>query len=81
MDIAGIVFKQNVKILPEIVTKTWQMESSKEKLKASKVSRTDMVKTHLNYLNCRYVESCSGKRSECVKEVLLLLLVPSVTSL
>ena len=69
MDIAELVFKRNKKILRELVTKTWQMESAKEKLKSSKVSRINTVKTHLNS-DC--VEGCSGQRLPCAKEVLLL---------
>ena len=38
MDIAEFVFKRNEKILCELVTKTWQMESAKEKVEASKAS-------------------------------------------
>ena len=69
MDISEFVFKRNEKILRELVTKTWQMESAKEKLEASKVSRIDTVKTHLTS-DC--VEGCSGKGLQCAKEVLLL---------
>ena len=47
MDIAEFVFKRNEKILCELVTKTWQMESAKEKLEVSKASQIDTVKTHL----------------------------------
>ena len=45
------------------------MESAKENLEASKVSRTDTVKTHLTP-DC--VESCSGQCLECPKYVFLL---------
>ena len=38
MDIGEFVFKQNEKILCELVTKTWQMVSAKEELEASKAS-------------------------------------------
>ena len=68
-DIAKFVFKRNEKILRELVTKTWQMESSKEKLEARKVSRIDTVKTHLTS-GC--VEVCSGQWLQCAKDVLLL---------
>ena len=59
MDIAEFLFKrnENEKILRELVTKTWQMESAKEKLEASKASQIDIVKTHLTSV-C--VEVCSG---------------------
>ena len=45
MDITEFVFKRNEKIFREIVTKTWQMESAKEKLEAGKASQIDTVKT------------------------------------
>ena len=45
------------KLLRKLVTKTWQMESAKEKLEASKASQIDIVKTHLTSV-C--VEGCSG---------------------
>ena len=38
MDIAEFMFKRNEKILRELITKTLQMESAKEKLEVSKVS-------------------------------------------
>ena len=57
------------KILRELVTKTWQMESAKEKVEASKLSRINTVKAHLTS-GC--VEGCSGQWLQCVKEVLLL---------
>ena len=57
MDIAEFAFKQNEKILLEFIIKTWQMESTKEKLEVSKVSRIDTVKTDL-ISDC--VEGCSG---------------------
>ena len=69
MDIAELVFKQNKKVLHELVTKTWQMELAKEKLEASKASRIDTVKTHLTS-DC--VEGCSGQWLQCAKEVFLL---------
>ena len=69
MELVGFVFKRNEKILRELVTKTWQMESAKEKLEARKVSCIDTVKTHLT---CDSVESCSGQWLQCAKEVLLL---------
>ena len=69
MDIAKFVFKRNEKILRELVTKTWHMESAKEKLEASKVSRIDTVKIHLT---SECVEGCSGRWLQCAKEVLLL---------
>ena len=69
MDIAEFVFKRNEKIFRELVTKTWHMESAKEKLEASKVSRIDTVKTHLTS-DC--VEGCYGQWLQCTKEVLLL---------
>ena len=69
MELAGFVFKRNEKILRELVTKTWQMESAKEKLEARKVSWIDTVKTHLT---SDYVEGCSGQWLQCAKEVLLL---------
>ena len=47
MDIARFVFKRNEKILRELVTKTWQMESAKENLEACKASRINTSKTHL----------------------------------
>ena len=62
MDIAKFVFKRNEKILRELVTKTWQMESAKEKLEASKVK---------TYLTSDCVEGCSGLRLQCAKEVLM----------
>ena len=60
MDIDEFLFKrnENEKILRELVTKTWQMESAKEKLEASKVSRIDTVKAHLTSGG---VEGCSGQ--------------------
>ena len=57
------------KLLRKLVTKTWQMESAKEKLEASKASQIDIVKTHLTSV-C--VEGCSGQQLQCAKEVLLL---------
>ena len=39
MDIAEFVFKRNEKALRELVTRTCQMESAKEKLEASEVSQ------------------------------------------
>ena len=66
MDIPEFVFKRNEKILRELVTKTWQMESAKEKLEASKASRIDIVKTHLTS-DCG--EGCSG---QWLLEVLVL---------
>ena len=68
MDVPEFVFKRNEKIIRELVTKTWQMQSPKEKLEASKVSRIDTVKTHLPS-ECG--EGCSGQWLQCVKEVLL----------
>ena len=68
MDIAEFVFKRNEKILRELVTKTSQMESAKEKLAASKVPRINTVKIHLTS-DC--VEGCSGQWLQCSKEVLL----------
>ena len=47
MDIAEFVFKRNEKVLPELVTKTWQIESAKEKLEDRKASRIDAVKRNL----------------------------------
>ena len=44
------------------------MESAKEKLEASKVSRIDTVTTHLTS-DC--VEGCSGQWLQCAKEVFL----------
>lgn len=44
------------------------MESAKDKLEASNVSRIDTVKTHLTS-GC--VECCSGQCLHCAKEVLL----------
>ena len=38
MNTAKFVFKRNEKILCELVNKTWQIESTKEKLEASKAS-------------------------------------------
>ena len=67
MDIAELVFKRHEKILCELATKTWQMESCRENLEASKVSRIDTVKTHLTS-DC--VEG--SDRWFCAKEVLLL---------
>ena len=60
MGIAEFLFKrnENEKILRELVTKTWQMESAKEKVEASKLSRIDTVKAHLTS-GC--VEDCSGQ--------------------
>ena len=55
---AGFLFKRNEKTLLELVIKTCQMESAKENLAASKVSRIDTVKTHLTS-DC--VEGCSGQ--------------------
>ena len=57
MDIAEFVLRRNKKILRELFTKTWQMESAKEKLQANKASRIDTVSTHLTS-DC--VEGCSG---------------------
>ena len=47
MKIAQFVIKGNEKIFREIVTKTWKMESVKEKLEVSKLFRIDCIKTHL----------------------------------
>ena len=69
MDIAEFVFKRNEKALRELVTKTCQMESAKEKLEASEVSQIYTVQTHLTF-DC--VEGCSGQWLQCAKEVLLL---------
>ena len=69
MVIAEFVFKRNEKILCEFVTKTWQVESAKGKLEASKVSRIDTVKTHLTF-DC--VEGYSDQWLQCSKKVLLL---------
>ena len=69
MDIAEFVFKRNEKALRELVTKTCQMESAKEKLEASKASQIYTVQTHLTF-DC--VEGCSGQWLQCAKEVLLL---------
>jgi len=69
MDIAEFVFKRSEKILHELITKTWQMESAKEKIKVSKLSRIDTVKNHLKS-DC--AEGCSGQWLQCAKEVLLL---------
>ena len=63
MDIAEFVFKQNEKILREFVTKTWQMESTKEKLAASKASQIDTFKTF------DFVEGNSAQRLQCAKKV------------
>ena len=68
MDIAEFLFKRNEKILHELVTKTWQIKSAKEKLETSKVSRIDTVKTRLTS-DC--VEGCSGQWLWCSKEVFL----------
>ena len=38
IDIAEFALEKNEKILRELVTKTWQIESAKEKLEASKAS-------------------------------------------
>ena len=57
MDIAEFAFERNERILRELVAKTWQMESAKEKLELSKISRIDTVKTHLTS-DC--VEGCSS---------------------
>ena len=57
MDIAEFAFERNERILRELVAKTWQMESDKEKLELSKISRIDTVKTHLTS-DC--VEGCSS---------------------
>ena len=69
MDMAKFVFKRNEKILSELVTKTWQTESAKEKLEARKVSRINKMKAHLTS-GC--VEGCSCQWLQCAKEVLLL---------
>ena len=69
MDIAEFLFQLNEKVLREFVTKTWQMESAKKKLEASKASRIDTVKIHLTS-DC--VEGCSGQWLQCAKEDLLL---------
>ena len=45
------------------------MESAKEKLEASKASRIDTVKTHLN---SECVEGCAGQWLQCAKEALFL---------
>ena len=58
MDNAEFAFRRNEKTPRELVTKTWQMESAKEKLEASKASRIDTVKIHLTS-DC--VEGCSGQ--------------------
>ena len=47
MDISKFVFRQNEKTLCELVTKTWQMESAKEKLEANEAPGVDTVKAHL----------------------------------
>ena len=47
----------------------WPMESTKEKLDACKVSRIDIVKTHLN---SGYNEGCSDQWLKCAEEVLFL---------
>ena len=47
MDIAEFVFKRNEKVIPELVTETWQIESAKEKLEGRKASRIDTVKRNL----------------------------------
>ena len=69
MDIAEFLFQLNEKTLRDFVTKTWQMESAKEKLEASKASRIDTVKIHLTS-DC--VEGCSGRWLRWTKEDLLL---------
>ena len=69
MDTAKFVFKRNEKILCELVNKTWQMESAKEKIEASKASRINTVKKHLTS-DC--VEGFSAQSLQCAKEVLLL---------
>lgn len=66
----GYYFKQNEKILCELVIKTWQVESAKEKLEASKVSQIDMWTIYALYL-------CPCWRSlwlfvQCAKGVFLL---------
>ena len=67
--IAEFLFKKKEKILRGIITKTWQMESAKVKLEASKASRIDTVKT---YLTSDCAEGCFGQWLQCAKEVLLL---------
>ena len=47
MAIAEFEFKQNEKILLELVTKIWEMKSTKENLAASKVSRSNTDKKHI----------------------------------
>ena len=69
MDIAEFAFRRNEKTPRELVTKTWQMESAKEKLEASKASRNDTAKTNLTS-DC--VEGYSGLWLPCTKEVLFL---------
>ena len=68
--IAEFLFKKKEKILRGIITKTWQMESAKVKLEASKASRIDTVKT---YLTSDCAEDCFGQWLQCAKEVLLLI--------
>ena len=70
MDITEFGLTRNEKMLSELVTKTWQMVSAKEKLEARKVSRFDTVWSHLTS-DC--VEGCSAHWFQCSKEVLLLI--------
>ena len=69
INIAEFVFKWNEKILCQFVTKTWQIESAKEKPATRKVSQIDTVKTHLTS-DC--FEGFSGQWLQRAKEVLLL---------
>ena len=62
MEIAEFAFKRNETVLRELITKTWQMESAKEKMEVSKVSPIDTVKTHLTS-DC--VEGCSSQWLQC----------------
>ena len=58
MDIAEFVIKRNEKMLRELATRTWQLESAKEKVEASKVTRIGRLKTHST---SGLVEGCCGK--------------------
>lgn len=66
MDIAEFVIKRNEKMLRELATRTWQLESAKEKVEASKVTRIGRLKTHST---SGLVEGCCGKQLECATEV------------
>ena len=48
MDIIEFAFRSNKEILREVFTKTWKIETTKERLETSKLSRIEIVKIHLD---------------------------------